>query len=137
MAAMTLTPDDVDQMAKGAFRKPGGGERRNGDMRIGEHLMKFRQELGYPRTTVARATGVSVTTITRLELGQRMFSAHSLSGMIVGLRELVELMQPAKKRWYDGWAMELLKIVHTVEEEERIDRRARGQRALTTENGRR
>lgn len=130
-----LTPDDIDRLVQGPTRKPGAGELKPGDMRIGKKLIEFRTQFGFPRSTVAEVAGVSVTSITRMELGQRMFSAHSLSGVLVGLRKLIRLVNPKQMRAYEKWAFELLEIVHTVEEEQRIQRRIEGKKSYTTEDG--
>lgn len=116
-----LTPDDIDRMARGAMR---GSGRDPGDLRIGKKLMEFRGEFGFPRSTIAQASGINYTSITRIELGQRGLSAHSLSHLITGLRELVRMMFPNRQRTFEKWAFEFIAIVATVEEEQRIARRA-------------
>lgn len=122
-----LSQSDIEQIARGAFRRPStaGGENKPGDMRISRKLIEFRQQFAFPRSTVAKLAGVSLTSITRIELGQRMFSAHSLSGLIIGLREGVRMLFPRRVREYDKWAFEMLEVVHTVEEEQRLERRRR------------
>lgn len=132
----TMTPDDIDQMARGLINKT---ERRDskGDLRIGAKLKEARALFGFPRSTVAEVTGVDITSITRLENGQRMFSAHSLTHILLGLRETVRLFAPTKVRLYDKWMIEMLEVVREVEEEERLRRRKNGQRPLTSQRGRR
>lgn len=115
-----LTPDDIDKMARGAMGKWNPDP---GDMRIAKKLMEFRANFGFPRSTVAGATGISLTSITRIELGQRGLSAHSLSHLVTGLRDLVRMLFPNRIRTFEKWAFEFLKIVATVEEEQRIARR--------------
>lgn len=111
--------------------------RQKGDLRIANKMKEFRAVFGFPRSTVATVTGIHLTSITRIELGQRMFSAHSLSHIITGLRETVKIMSPGKLRTFDKWAMELLEVVAVVEEEERLRRKASGERSFTTPEGRR
>lgn len=115
-----LTPDDIDKMARGAMSKYNPDP---GDMRIAKKLMEFRATFGFPRSTVAGATGISLTSITRIELGQRGLSAHSLSHLVTGLRDLVRMLFPNRIRTFEKWAFEFLAIVATVEEEQRIARR--------------
>lgn len=117
-----LSPDDIDKMARGASNK----NPDPGDMRIAKKMLEFRSEYGFPRSTIAQAAGVSLTSITRIELGQRGLSAHSLSHIITGLRALVRMMFPNRLRAYEKWAFEFIEIVAIVEEEQRIARRSEG-----------
>jgi transcriptional regulator with XRE-family HTH domain len=119
-----LTPSDIDRMARGALSGSGVNP---GDIRIAKKLLEFRGEYGFPRSTIAQATGVSITSITRIELGQRGLSTHSLSHLVTGLRGLVRMMFPNRIRSFEKWAFEFLEIVATVEEEQRIARKRAAQ----------
>ena len=125
-----LTPDDIDRMARGAMKKWNPDP---GDMRIAKKLMEVRTIFGFPRSTVAGATGISLTSITRIELGQRGLSAHSLSHLVTGLRDLVRMLFPNRLRTFEKWTFEFIKVVATVEEEQRIARRLEKEKKDATE----
>ena len=125
-----MTPDDIDRMARGAMKKWNPDP---GDMRIAKKLMEVRAIFGFPRSTVAGATGISLTSITRIELGQRGLSAHSLSHLVTGLRDLVRMLFPNRLRTFEKWTFEFIKVVATVEEEQRIARRLEKEKKDATE----
>lgn len=119
---LTLSQSDAEKMIRAAYAgtRKWKDNHRKGDMRIGAALVSMRVSYGLPRSTIASVTGVSLTTITRLELGVRSFSAHSLSRLITGLRKAVNLLHPGRKAEFDKWALEFLALVAEVEEEDRV-----------------
>ena len=83
-----------------------------------------------------------MTTITRLELGVRMFSAHSLSRLVTGLRNGIHMLFPGRKHEFDRWIIDFMYLVSEVEEEfrlknveERVSRFGKNQEDMVRELG--
>lgn len=109
-----LTPQDIERMA--------AGSNETGDLRLGVKLMEFRTTFGVPRETLASLSGVSVTTITRIELGQRMVTTYSLTHLIKGARQFVKMIAPRRVRTFEKWALEMVFIVADITEAQRLER---------------
>lgn len=123
---VALAPSDIEQMAR-VFAVPRTwknqyGERGTGDLRIANLMLQFRKEHGLSRTAVINATGISKTTILRLERGERFFSLESLVQYLTGTRELIEMLFPRKLREHDKWAAELISTVATVVRERQLEK---------------
>ena len=121
---LTLSQEDAEQMIRSAYSgtRVWKDRTRKGDMRIGAALVSMRVSYGLPRSTIASLTGVSMTSITRLELGVRSFSAHSLSRLLVGLRNGIHMLFPGRKAEFDRWIIDFLYLVSEVEEEDRLQK---------------
>lgn len=126
MTVDVLAPSDINAMALALVRprdwENQHGERATGDLRIAEHMLKFRKDFGLSRAAVVNATGVSKTTILRLERGERFFSLESLVLYLNGTRELVEMLFPRRLREYDKWAGGLMGTVATIIRERRFEK---------------
>lgn len=124
---LSLSQEDAERMIRSAYSgsREWTDQNRKGDMRIGAALVSMRVSYGLPRSTIASLSGISMTTITRIELGIRNMSADALTNILTGVREGVKLLHPGRRTEYDRWMIEFIGMVAKVEQENRLERAER------------
>lgn len=120
MSVVELNPQQREEIAASALS--GGG---SGDPRVAVKVAQFRNNFRIPRRVWGEVSGVSQTSLYRVEKGQRDFSIHSLPNAILGGRKLVKQLHPYRVREYDAWARELVEIVAVVESEKAAHKKER------------
>lgn len=124
---LSLSQSDAERMIRAAYAgsREWTDKNRNGDMRVGAALVSMRVSYGLPRSTIASLSGISMTTITRIELGIRSMSADALTNILTGVRGGIKLLHPGRRAEYDRWMIDFIGMVASVEQEERLGRAER------------
>lgn len=98
-------------------RAVSGGNAR--DVAVGMKLREYRDMFNIPRRLIQSTSGVSKTTIGRVENGIRPFSTHSLANTLAATRSIVKTLHPQRIREYDKWEREMILLVAAAETERR------------------
>jgi transcriptional regulator with XRE-family HTH domain len=115
----TLTPPEKEALAGSVAR----GEATKVEQ--GLRLRHMRSEYNISRQLLSEVSGVSKTTLLRIENGQRSFSVYSLTHLLLGARKIVQTLYPRRTAGVNKIAWDLIEAVAADEEIQREKRRAR------------